>query len=587
MSLLIVRPQPQAERLAARLAEAAIAHQVSPLLTISPVDPAPELATELADAQWVVAVSVHAVAGLPSPLPKGPRYAAVGEATAQALREAGADAVLVADPPDSEGLLAQPALAKVQDERILIARGNGGRELLAKTLAGRGAQVQVREVYRRQPVHLAPEQVLAWQDAGVDQVQVTSCSLLDALLATTPPPLKEWLLGLTLLVPSARVAEYAQGQGFSRLVQLKDASDEAIIHYFKDSAAPMTDNTETPKTPAPAPAAAQAPKTKEAPKGNSKVSVALALLALLLGAGALGLSGWTAYQQWLLASAPKAPQVDPAEVSALQSTSRSQAAGLAEQSRLLKEQDQALAKLRQQLLKLQQDKADTQSWPREEAAMLVRMANRRLYLSQDLNVAKALLRDADNALRLMPETSELLAWRQAIAADLANLAAQADIDRTALAMRLAGLSAQVAKLPLNTVKLPDVSDQREDLTLTQDSGDWRDNLSKSWQSFADNFIKIRKREDEVAPLMSPSHEAYLREALALALNEAKLAMFAGDQSRYQASLRQVRDWLDGYADSDADATKAFVAELDKLLEMPVSLSLPGQLDALRWAEAKS
>ncbi|WKE65565.1 uroporphyrinogen-III C-methyltransferase [Gallaecimonas kandeliae] len=588
MTLLITRPEPQASRLAERLQAEGVKALVVPLLDIEILPPQPGLAEELAQAAWVIAVSSNAVAGLPKPLPKGPRYAAVGEATAQALRDAGAQAVLVAEPPDSEGLLAQPALAKVQDESILIARGNGGRELLAQVLGERGAQVKALELYRRQPVSVAPEQFLAWQDASVDQVLITSQSLLDALLATTPPPLLDWLHSLTLLVPSQRVADHCRRQGFEQLVLLKDASDEAIIHHFKESAAPMTDKTPTPPTqasepkPSPKPAA---PGKPQAAKGG-KASLALALLALLLGAGALALSGWSYYQQQLAAKAPKAPTVDPARVAELERGASGMGATLAAQAKALKQQDAALAQLREQLAAVQQKEEQAVSWPREEAASLVRMANRRLYLAQDLTVAKALLEDADQALKQLPESSDNLAWRQAIAADLASLDAQPQIDRTAIAMRLGGLAQQVAKLPLNMVKLPDLAEQKADLSLTQDSGDWRDNLAKSWQRFTDDFIKIRKRDGEVAPLMSPSHQAYLREALRLALDGSRLALFAGDQERFQANLRQARDWLTGYADTKEQATQAFLGELDQLLALQISLSLPAQLDSLRYAEAK-
>ncbi|WP_115720438.1 uroporphyrinogen-III C-methyltransferase [Gallaecimonas mangrovi] len=592
MTVLIIRPDPQASRLAATLDYHKVPYLVSPLLTITPEPVPADLTDKLAKAQWVIAVSAHAVAGLAKPLPSGPRFAAVGQATGDALKDAGAKAVLVADPPDSEGLLAQPALAKVQDENIIIAKGNGGRELLADTLRERGANVEEVTLYRREPVLLLPETVLTWQDKGVDCIQVTSCSLLDALIATTPAHLLPWLQGLTLLLPSARVRQYAEQKGFSKLVLLKDASDEAVVHYLKESAQPMTDTQKMPKSPKEAAAPSEQPKVAKvtppprAVKANSaKLPMAVAVLALLLGAGALGLSGWQYYQQQL-ALAHKAPTVSPSQLNDAVSDLNAKLSALSSgQQQALGQQQNRLADIQGQIDKLWKSQQKTISWPREEAAMLVRMANRRLYLAQELNVAQALLKDADASLKKLPESTDVLAWRQAIAADLATLAAQPKIDRTELAMRLEALSKQVPELALNTVKLPKLADQEQDLSPTQDEGDWRNNLEKSLESFADKFIKIRKRQDGVKPLLGPSHEAYLREDLRLALSEAKLAMFAGDKGRYQASLRQVRDWVDSYGDANNDAVKAFVKALNALLDSPVSLSLPNKLDSLRMAEA--
>ena len=578
MTVLVIRPAPQGQRLADKLNQQGINALAEPLLDIVPVTPVPISVEQLTSQQWVIAVSVAAAEALPSPLPAGPRYAAVGQATADALSAAGASAVLVAEPADSEGLLAQPALKKVQDEHILIARGDGGRELLASTLTERGAEVTQVSLYQRQRRQLTAEQVLGWQDRQVETVVVTSCSLADALLATTPPPLHDWLLELQLLVPSARVAKHCHQAGFGRVEILSGASDDAVLAYFEKEKVAMTDERLEPEVTA-SESEYQPPVASKA--GKKGGSTALALLALLLAAGSLGWSGWQYYQARHNAALP---QVSVAQVNTLQQQLQ-QLQGQLQQFGHGRQQDQQqLTTLRQQLAELQSAQRQQVSWPHKEAAMLVRMANRRLYLSQNLPVAEALLQDADATLKKLPEDSDILAWRQAIAADLANLQAQPNIDRTDLAMQLSGLRSQVDQLVLNTVKLPELDQAKPDLQLSDDSGDWRENLKRSWRRFADDFIKVRKRQQDVQPMLSPSHQAYLREALKLALDEAELAMFAGDQVRYQANLRQAKQWLSTMASHDAKVNQAFISGLDALLAKPVSLSLPKSLDSLRMAE---
>ena len=64
--------------------------------------------------------------------------AGYGGTTAAALLAAGRPADFTAAKADSEGLLADPAFADVAGRRILIVRGVGGRELLARSLRARG-----------------------------------------------------------------------------------------------------------------------------------------------------------------------------------------------------------------------------------------------------------------------------------------------------------------------------------------------------------------------------------------------------------------------------------------------------------------
>lgn len=47
--------------------------------------------------------------------------------------------------------------------------------------------------------------------------------------------------------------------------------------------------------------------------------------------------------------------------------------------------------------------------------------------------------------------------------------------------------------------------------LSSSIGEWRVNLQKSWQSFMDSFITIRRRDETAVPLLAPNQDIYLRE----------------------------------------------------------------------------
>lgn len=78
------------------------------------------------------------------------RWLAVGEGTAQVLRAAGIDADLPAE-SSSEGLMATALLAGLESQdRVMVWRGIGGRELVQERLLARGVQLQVLNLYQRQ-----------------------------------------------------------------------------------------------------------------------------------------------------------------------------------------------------------------------------------------------------------------------------------------------------------------------------------------------------------------------------------------------------------------------------------------------------
>ena len=135
-----------------------------PVIEIEPVEIGPAqraLARDIGDYDLLLFVSRNAVDGAlrfidPARFKSPVRLGVIGSATYAALRAAVAgsaidvDACLVAAQPyNSETLLAAPSLGDVEGKRILIFRGQQGRNLLGDELTRRGAGVDYAEVYRR------------------------------------------------------------------------------------------------------------------------------------------------------------------------------------------------------------------------------------------------------------------------------------------------------------------------------------------------------------------------------------------------------------------------------------------------------
>jgi uroporphyrinogen-III synthase len=235
LKIAVTRPCDQAAPVARRIEQAGGIPLLFPLLDIAPVQDQQALheqISRLAQFDLAIFISPNAVQyGMAAiraagDLPPALRIATVGQGSAKALRELGiANVIAPAERFDSEGLLALPELQNVAGWRVLILRGDGGRELLGDTLRARGATVEYAACYRRSK----PQQDIAvLLDAAPDALTVTSSEALGYLWQMLDDAQRDRVCGIPLFVPHQRIAELAQRQGW-RQVRLTDAGDDGLL----------------------------------------------------------------------------------------------------------------------------------------------------------------------------------------------------------------------------------------------------------------------------------------------------------------------------------------------------------------------
>lgn len=162
--------------------------------------------------------------------PQNLRVAAIGPSTAAALEAHGVKVDLIpATGFDSESLLGLPELRRVTGLRVVILRGVGGRELLAHTLATRGAMVEYGECYRRAKPRGGTARLFQPQQP-VDIVTVSSVQGLQNLVAMTGPADRVRLLQLPMAVASQRVAHATRELNWQGdIVVAQGATDAALV----------------------------------------------------------------------------------------------------------------------------------------------------------------------------------------------------------------------------------------------------------------------------------------------------------------------------------------------------------------------
>lgn len=153
---------------------------------------------------------------------------ALGSATTTALENEGCRVSIKPNGHDSEALLDHPQLqtSLIQGKRIIIFKGEGGRNLLEKTLTERGAITFAANIYRRtQPTKYTPLDLKTLQ--SLDAILISSGESLNNLVNMAVN--KQALFDKTVLVPGKRCKTIAINLGFNSVIETNNATNAAFI----------------------------------------------------------------------------------------------------------------------------------------------------------------------------------------------------------------------------------------------------------------------------------------------------------------------------------------------------------------------
>lgn len=247
--IVITRPRQQAGHFAGQLDALGAIPVRFPVLAIAEVEdkrPLQDAAIRLDGYDLVVFVSPNAVVHALDVMlahrrwPAAVKAATLGRSSERELAARGVTTII--SPPlrfDSEALLETPELQQVAGWRVLICRGDGGRELLGDTLAARGASVDYLAVYRRSKPELDPAPLLQlWEAGQLDAVTLTSSEGLRNMIDMVGHLGHAWLKNTPTFVPHARIAEQAARFGLRRVIPTGPGDDgllAGLIAHFSSS----------------------------------------------------------------------------------------------------------------------------------------------------------------------------------------------------------------------------------------------------------------------------------------------------------------------------------------------------------------
>ncbi|MEK6662732.1 MAG: uroporphyrinogen-III synthase [Pseudomonadota bacterium] len=239
LGILVTRPAHQSEHLANLIRQAGgnpILFPALEIVDIPDLQPLNALIDRLDQFDLAIFISPNAVNKAMNlirarrKLPASLQIAAIGKGSAKVLAQFGVKNVITPQQRfDSEALLELPELQAVTDKRIVIFRGDGGRELLGDGLTRRGAQLEYAECYRRQKPQVDNGKLLyLWARNELHAITVTSSEVLHNLFDLVGKLGQQWLKKTPVFVPHERIAEAAREMGLEK-VFVTEAGDEAMV----------------------------------------------------------------------------------------------------------------------------------------------------------------------------------------------------------------------------------------------------------------------------------------------------------------------------------------------------------------------
>lgn len=202
-------------------------------------------------------------------------------------------------------------------------------------------------------------------------------------------------------------------------------------------------------------------------------------------------------------------------------------------------------------------------WRLAEVRYLVSIGVRRLQLAEDPDGAAAAFEAADEALHLLSD-ARLLDLRAMLVEDIARIRALEPADVEGIALRLRNLERAVERLPIASEERPVLE------PLDPDGPIWEQIVER-----LRGLVVVRHRDAEPeADLLDDADGLTPREAVSLALRQARLAALNGDSARYEQALGAARDALATHFDAEARMVTEFGERIDRLAERPVRLEIP-------------
>ncbi|MCY4212936.1 MAG: uroporphyrinogen-III C-methyltransferase [Gammaproteobacteria bacterium] len=251
---------------------------------------------------------------------------------------------------------------------------------------------------------------------------------------------------------------------------------------------------------------------------------------------------------------------------------QSQAEWAAQADEWLTAADSGLARRLDQLA--QAAPPSEREWKLAEVEYLLRVANHRLLMEQDVPTALGLLQAADGIVEALDDLV-LHPVRAALANEMLALSKSEGADVQGLYLRLEALKRQLGSLAL--------ARPQHRLAELEEAPSEPDGILEAVAAEFRQLLRFRRMDAAVKPLLVPEEAVYLELNLRLMLEQAQLAALKRDQVVFDSSLGSAQEWVRKHLDLDDPDVQFTLEALAGLRQVEIDVPLPdlsGSLNAL-------
>jgi len=238
-------------------------------------------------------------------------------------------------------------------------------------------------------------------------------------------------------------------------------------------------------------------------------------------------------------------------------------------------------RINESILRIQRQLGKTRGdWLVADAEYLLSVANRRLHLMGDVDTTVEALKAADQRLRESGDTAGFKIRGQ-IAKEIAAVKKVKLADVVGIYSTLEMLEEDVAKL---NVFLPYAGKGLSSGDSTSKTKPLVENDINAKHDNAlvaiEGIVTIRRLDSPVTSVITPEQKAFITEQLSTKLVMVKLALVQQDDALYQASIKDVLQWLQSNFTKNG-TYKQFVLELERLKSIQIRSNFPDISQSLK------